>query len=142
MALYHFHRAGLYGVGANIVAIPLTTFVIMPLEAGALLLDVVGWGKPLWWLCGARSTGCCGSRTPSPRPAARSPAAVDARLGVRADGRAAGSGCACGTRGCGCSGLLRSSVGAVGAAIRPAPDLLVTGDGTHLGRGGDGRHAH
>src|SRR5207253_7169715 len=38
LALFHFHRAGLYGVGANIVAIPLTTFVIMPLEAGALFL--------------------------------------------------------------------------------------------------------
>jgi competence protein ComEC len=51
-ALYHFHRAGLYGVVANLVAIPLTTFVIMPLEAGALLLDSVGLGEPLWWLCG------------------------------------------------------------------------------------------
>jgi competence protein ComEC len=47
-ALYHFHRAGLYGVAANIVAIPLTTFVIMPLEGGALLLDLAGWGAPLW----------------------------------------------------------------------------------------------
>ena len=45
MALFHFHRPGLYGVGANIIAIPLTTFVIMPLEAGALVLDVVGWGS-------------------------------------------------------------------------------------------------
>ena len=35
-ALYHFHKAGLYGVAANLLAIPLTTFVIMPLEAGAL----------------------------------------------------------------------------------------------------------
>ncbi len=52
MALFHFHRSGLYGVAANIVAIPLTTFVIMPLEAGALLLDAVGWGRPLWFLCG------------------------------------------------------------------------------------------
>ena len=47
-ALYHFHRAGLYGVGANLIAIPLTTFVIMPLEAAALLLDTVGAGAPLW----------------------------------------------------------------------------------------------
>ena len=53
MALFHFHRSGLYGVGANIVAIPLTTFVIMPLEAGALLLDAVGWGRP--------SGSCAGS---------------------------------------------------------------------------------
>ena len=57
LALYHFHRSGLYGVGANIIAIPLTTFVIMPLEAGALLLDAVGWGKPLWFLCGLAIDG-------------------------------------------------------------------------------------
>jgi len=52
IALYHLHRAGLYGVFANIIAIPLTTFVIMPLEAGALFLDIAGLGAPLWWLCG------------------------------------------------------------------------------------------
>ena len=51
-ALYHFHKAGLYGVAANLAAIPLTTFVIMPLEAGALLLDLLGLGAPLWWLAG------------------------------------------------------------------------------------------
>ena len=38
IALFHFHKAGLYGALANVVAIPLTTFVIMPLEALALLL--------------------------------------------------------------------------------------------------------
>ncbi|MCY7339972.1 MAG: ComEC family competence protein, partial [Sphingomonas bacterium] len=51
-ALYHFHKAGLYGVAANMVAIPLTTFVIMPLEAGALLLDSIGLGAPLWTATG------------------------------------------------------------------------------------------
>jgi competence protein ComEC len=56
LALFHFHRAGLYGVAANIIAIPLTTFVIMPLEAGALLLDAIGLGKPLWVLCEASLT--------------------------------------------------------------------------------------
>ena len=33
-------------------AIPLTTFVIMPLEAGALLLDPIGLGAPVWALAG------------------------------------------------------------------------------------------
>lgn len=51
IALFHFHKAGIYGALANIVAIPLTTFLIMPLEALALLLDNVGLGKPIWWLC-------------------------------------------------------------------------------------------
>ncbi|ASK87864.1 ComE operon protein 3 [Sphingorhabdus sp. SMR4y] len=51
IALYHFHKAGLYGALANIIAIPLTTFVIMPLEALALVLDSIGLGAPIWWLC-------------------------------------------------------------------------------------------
>jgi competence protein ComEC len=50
IAVYHFHKAGIYGAVANIVAIPLTTFVVMPLEALALLLDMVGVGAPIWWL--------------------------------------------------------------------------------------------
>jgi competence protein ComEC len=51
-SLFHFHRAGLYGALANLVAIPLTTVVTMPLIALALLLDAFGWGAPAWWLCG------------------------------------------------------------------------------------------
>ena len=51
-ALFHFHRAGLFGVGADLAAIPLTTFIIMPLEAGALLLDLARLGAPLWWAAG------------------------------------------------------------------------------------------
>ena len=52
IALFHFHRAGFYGAVANIVAIPLTTFVIMPAEAVALLLDTGGVGAPAWWATG------------------------------------------------------------------------------------------
>ncbi len=50
IALFHFHKAGLYGALANVVAIPLTTFVIMPAEALALLFDAVGAGAPFWWV--------------------------------------------------------------------------------------------
>ncbi len=50
IALFHFHKAGLYGALANVVAIPLTTFVIMPMEALALLFDAVGLGAPFWWV--------------------------------------------------------------------------------------------
>ena len=49
IVLFHFHRAGVYGAFANVLAIPLTTFVIMPLLALALLLDLVGAGAPVWW---------------------------------------------------------------------------------------------
>ncbi|WIX31186.1 ComEC/Rec2 family competence protein [Bacillus amyloliquefaciens] len=41
IAVFHFHKAGLYGAAAKNVAIPLTTFVVMPLEAAALLADTI-----------------------------------------------------------------------------------------------------
>lgn len=50
IVLFHFHRAGIYGAFANLIAIPLVTFVSMPLIALALALDVVGLGKPVWWV--------------------------------------------------------------------------------------------
>ena len=56
IGLFHFHRAGVYGALANVVAIPLTTFVSMPLIALALVLDAVipgaGLGAPAWWAVG------------------------------------------------------------------------------------------
>lgn len=52
IVLFHFHRAGAYGAFANVLAIPLVTFVAMPLIALALLLDLVGLGAPVWWLAG------------------------------------------------------------------------------------------
>lgn len=56
IALFHFHQAGMLGALANLVAIPLTTFVVMPFEALALILDGIGsgfeWplGAPAWWI--------------------------------------------------------------------------------------------
>ena len=52
IVLFHFHRAGIYGAVANLFAIPLVTFVSMPLVALALALDLVGLGAPAWWLVG------------------------------------------------------------------------------------------
>jgi competence protein ComEC len=52
IALFHFHRAGLYGALANLLAIPLVTFVAMPALALALVLDTVGLGGPAWWVTG------------------------------------------------------------------------------------------
>ncbi|MXP42360.1 DUF4131 domain-containing protein [Altererythrobacter soli] len=52
IVLFHFHRAGVYGAFANMVAIPLVTFVSMPLIALALLFDLVGLGAPFWWMVG------------------------------------------------------------------------------------------
>ncbi|MBU0825922.1 MAG: ComEC family competence protein [Alphaproteobacteria bacterium] len=50
IALFHFHKAGLYGALANVIAIPLTTFIVMPAEALALLFDSAGLGAPFWWV--------------------------------------------------------------------------------------------
>ena len=52
IVLFHFHRAGLYGAFANVIAIPLVTFISMPLIALALFLDLMGLGAPAWWLAG------------------------------------------------------------------------------------------
>jgi competence protein ComEC len=53
IVLFHFHRAGFYGAIANVLAIPLVTFVTMPLIGLALLLDLIGVGGPVWALVGA-----------------------------------------------------------------------------------------
>jgi competence protein ComEC len=132
LALFHFHRSGLYGVGANIIAIPLTTFVIMPLEAGALLLDAFGWGKPLWWLCGASIDGLL--RLAHIVATSRGAVVLLPSMPVWAFGLMAASGiwlCLWNTR-LRLLGIGPFLVGAIAAALSPAPDLLVTGDGMHL----------
>ncbi|MFC7537014.1 ComEC/Rec2 family competence protein [Sphingomonas sp. GCM10030256] len=141
-ALYHFHRAGLYGVFANLVAIPLTTFVVMPLQAAALLFDVIWLGAPFWtmtgwslsflldlahWVAGAK--GAIAILPAMPRWA----------FGLMAGGflwlclwtsRAR------------LLGLVPLAIGALVAAAAPRPDLLVTGDGRHVAIvGEDGRPA-
>ena len=132
LSLYHFHRAGLYGMGASLIALPLTTLVIMPLEAAALFLDIAGLGAPAWWLCG-RAIGlllwistkvgtASGAVTMLPSMPQWAFAAMVAggiwlclwQSRVRL------------------LGLLPFVIGAVGAALTPTPDLLVTGDGMHL----------
>jgi competence protein ComEC len=50
IGLFHFHRGGVYGALANVVAIPLTTVIIMPAVLAGLLFDVVGAGAPAWWI--------------------------------------------------------------------------------------------
>ncbi len=49
ISLFHFHRAGVYGSFANLLAIPVTTFLIMPGLVLALAADLVGLGAPFWW---------------------------------------------------------------------------------------------
>jgi competence protein ComEC len=132
IALFHFHKAGLYGALANVVAIPLTTFVIMPLEALALLLDLAGLGAPLWWLTGLAlsfllwladaAAGAPGAVALLPAmPAAAFAAMIAGGLWL----------CLWRTR-WRRWGLVPVAAGALWALATPAPDLVVTGDGRHL----------
>jgi len=131
LALYHFHRSGLYGVGANIIAIPLTTFVIMPLEAGALLLDSAGLGRPLWLLCGAAIEGLL--HLAHSVASAKGAVALLPSMPVWAFASMVIGGiwlCLWNSR-LRLAGLLPLAIGGLAAALSPAPDLLVTGDGVH-----------
>jgi len=131
-ALYHFHKAGLYGVAANLVAIPLTTFLVMPLEGAALLGDLIGVGEPLWWLAGkaidlllwiahwvAGAKGAVATLAAMPRWA----------FGLMVLG---GTWLCLWTSRARLLGLVPFAAGAAAAALAPVPDLLVTGDGKHL----------
>jgi competence protein ComEC len=132
LALYHFHRSGLYGVVANIIAIPLTTFVIMPLEASALLFDAIGWGKPLWFLCGAAIDALLSlaHHVASARGAVMLlPSMPPWAFGLMVAG---GIWLCLWNRRVRWLGLAPFLAGAAAAAFSPAPDLLVTGDGKHL----------
>jgi competence protein ComEC len=139
IAIYHFHKAGLYGAAVNIVAIPLTTFVIMPIEAIALIADVVGMGAPFWWIAGVALhallamahwvSGLPGASTILPAmPVGAFALMIGGGLWIalwRTPGR--------------WLGIAPLVVGAIWAGTTPAPDLLVTGDGRHVAiRTGDG----
>ncbi len=50
VVMFHFHRAGIYGALANVVAIPLVTFVAMPMIALGFLADLLGMGGLMWWV--------------------------------------------------------------------------------------------
>jgi competence protein ComEC len=129
--LYHFHRAGPYGVVANVLAIPLTELLIMPLEALSLFLDCFGIGEPAWAVTGwaidlllrlAHTIAAHTRLITIPQM----PAVAFAMLS---------SGliwiCLWTTR-VRLLGLLPVAAGAVVTVLAPRPDLLITGDGRHL----------
>lgn len=132
IALFHFHKAGLYGALANVVAIPLTTFVIMPFEALALLCDSVGLGAPFWWVTEQALRlliGLAHAVAEAPGAVAMLPSfppwgfalAVFGGLWIllwQTRWRRAGS--------------LPLVIGVAALVAQPRPDLLVTGDGRHI----------
>jgi competence protein ComEC len=138
IGLFHFHKAGVYGALANVVAIPLTTFVIMPLTAIALALDLVGGGAPVWWLCGKSVgllLGIAHFTAAQPGAVTRLPAMGSGPFALFLAGAL-------------WLALWRGKVRLLGlipafaaalmlAQLRP-PDLLVSGDGRHVGIVGEG----
>ncbi len=142
IALFHFHKAGLYGALANIVAIPLTTFAIMPLLLLALLFDIVGAGGPVWLLAEAMLQALLGlAHRVSELPGAVTmlPSITFATFGLTVLG---------GLWLCLWSarwrwwGLVPMTVGAVLIVATPSPDILVLRDGRHAAiRDGQGRLA-
>ncbi|WP_416609404.1 ComEC/Rec2 family competence protein [Sphingomonas sp. MJ1 (PH-R8)] len=132
IGLFHFHKAGLYGALANIVAIPLTTFVVMPAEALALLLDLLGLGAPVWWVVErALSLLLWIAQTVAAAPGsvAALPSMPGGAFGLMVAG---GLWLALWRTRARLLGLAPFVAGALWALATPAPDLLVTSDGRHL----------
>jgi competence protein ComEC len=133
IVLFHFHRAGVYGALANVVAIPLVTFVSMPLIALGLLLDTVGLGGPCWWVVQhsldllisiARFTaGQSGAVTLMPQISGLS-------IALFVIG---GLWLALWRGGARLAGLVPVALASGLVAATPIPDLLVAGDGRQVG---------
>jgi len=137
IGLFHFHQSGVYGALANVVAIPLTTFVSMPLIALALLLDMLGLGAPVWWLAGKSLDALLALA----HFTASQPGAVST---MPAMGRGAfllfvagGLWLALWNGRVRLWGLVPAGIGALSLATLTPPDLLVSGDGRHVGLTGE-----
>jgi competence protein ComEC len=132
ITLFHFHKSGFYGALANIIAIPLTTFFVMPMQILGLIGDVVGIGIPFWALA---AYGVDGIRvlahwvSAAPGSVMLLPAFPNWAFGfvtagiiwiMMIGGRSA------------YAGLPFIVAGALAMAIAPRPDMLLTGDGRHL----------
>lgn len=132
IALFHFHKAGLYGALANVVAIPLTTFVIMPAEALALFFDGVGLGAPFWWVAEQALRGLIAlAHMVAAAPGAVATLPVFPRWGFalavfgglwlllwQTRWRRAGA--------------VPLAMGMAALLVQPRPDILITGDGRHI----------
>jgi competence protein ComEC len=133
VVLFHFHRAGMYGAVANVIAIPLVTFVSMPLIALGLLLDLVGLGGPAWWLVDRSlalllaiahiTAGQAGAVTLMPQISGFV-------VGLFAAG---GLWLALWQGSVRLAGLVPVTLASVLVALTPIPDLLVAGDGQKVG---------
>ncbi|MEM1195113.1 MAG: ComEC/Rec2 family competence protein [Pseudomonadota bacterium] len=140
IVLFHFHRAGVYGAMANVLAIPLVTFVSMPLIAVALVLDTIGLGAPVWWGVGASLDALLGlARFTSSQPGAvklmPQMSALTISLFV-----AGGLWFALWNRRARVLGLIPVAGACALLFLTPIPDVLIGREGRHVGVTlGDGR---
>jgi len=132
IALFHFHKAGLYGALANVLAIPMTTFIIMPLEALALVFDVIGLGHPFWWMAGqgiAAILTLAHYVSGLPGAVTMLPAMPIWAFGTFIMGALIFGLLTSHVRYC---GVVLCALGIIAMVMAPRPDILVTGDGKHL----------
>ncbi|KPF91142.1 metal-binding protein [Novosphingobium sp. AAP83] len=138
IGLFHFHRAGVYGALANVIAIPLTTFAIMPLIGLALLLDLGGVGAPMWWLAGkALELLLAIAHFVAARPGAVTmlPPVAPWSFGLFIAGMLW---LALWTGRVRLWGAIPAAIAVAVMILAPTPDILVTGDGHHVGITGEG----
>ncbi|NVE93971.1 ComEC/Rec2 family competence protein [Altererythrobacter lutimaris] len=133
IVLFHFHRAGVYGALANVIAIPLVTFVSMPLIAIALVLDLAGLGAAAWWLVG----GSLDLLIWIAHFTAEQPGAVKLMPQMSALNYAlflAGSFWLAFWQGRRrLAGFIPIGVGTIMLLATPVPDVLISNDGRHVG---------
>jgi competence protein ComEC len=138
IVLFHFHRAGVYGAFANVLAIPLVTFVSMPLIAFALLLDTVGAGAPVWWLAGKSLElllAIAHWTAAQPGAVKLMPQMSGATYAIYLAG---GLWLALWSGRARLLGLAPAAVATAMLLATPVPDVLVSGDGRHVGIAGEG----
>lgn len=137
IVMFHFHRAGIYGALANVIAIPLVTFISMPLIAIALCFDLVGLGAPFWWVAGKSLDVLLAlAHFTSSRPGAvrLMPQMGYGTLALFVIG---GLWLALWTGRARLWGLVPAAVATVLLLATPIPDLLISGDGRHVGITGE-----
>ena len=138
IVLFHFHRAGLYGAFANVVAIPLVTFASMPLIAIALFLDLAGLGAPAWWLAGKSLEGLLAIAHGTAGLPGAVKLAPQIGFGTMALFVGGGLWLALWRGKARLWGLAPAMIAAGLAAATPAPDVLISSDGRHVGVAGEG----
>lgn len=138
IGLFHFHRAGVYGAFANVIAIPLTTFISMPLIALALLLDIVGIGAPAWWLAGKSLElllALAHWTASQPGAVTRMPAMANLHFGLFVVG---GLWLALWRGRVRLLGFIPAGLASLLMLASSGPDILVSSDGRHVGIVGEG----